>query len=117
MIKRNWRWLFAMVPIIIIAFVKDPACTGYTHPLVKGIIDHIVRYKGLTRVVLQGDSFGNYGYFLQREIADSLTLYARKGDQFERVQDSIKIIRGNNVTMWAIDTTNWRCTCYSWQLN
>jgi hypothetical protein len=108
-----WKMIGGLLVILIISFMKDPMRAAYCHPFAKGSIKRVVRYKGLTRIVLQND--GNYGYDIQRDLADSLAQYARKGDWFERVQDSIKIVKGNQTTMWAIDTTNWQCTCYPWQ--
>lgn len=114
--SQNWRWAAAFGPIVIMALIiKGPLCVGYTHPFAKGIINQVVRYKGMTRIVLQNEWFGNYGYFIKNDMGDSLTRYARKGDRFERVKDSIKIVRDQHITMWALDTTYWRCTCYPWQ--
>ena len=63
------------------------------------------------------DYYVPLGYFVRLDNNQvALHEYVRYGDYFEQRGDSLIIRRGDSTLKWSIDTTDWRCNCYSWQL-
>ncbi len=116
------KYYFPILPLAffyILPFIcRSPLCNAHVYQGVSGVINECVLDK---RVICVGLATDNrkalYGYFVEPENNRvALLKYVQSGDYFEQRGDSLIITRGDSVSKWAIDTTNWGCHCYSWQL-